>query len=214
MRNIYYFFLIIKSIPSRIFNKVDFSVINKKSKFSTNVAIEGPGRIYNSIIGKYTYIGKNSIICDTQIGNFCSIGDFCYTSPGKHPIDAVSSSPVFYSKNNIFRKNFYERSFEEYERTIIGSDVWIGTHVFIKGGVKIGHGSIIGSYSIVTKDVEPYTIIGGNPARIIRKRFSDDIIDSLLKSEWWNFDDTKIKNISHAFESPLEFIKLLNNEKK
>ena len=213
MRNFYYFFLIIISIPSRIFNKVDFLVINKKSKFSKNVAIEGPGRIYNSTIGKYSYIGKNSIICDTQIGSFCSIGDSCYTGPGKHPIYSVSSSPVFYSKNNVFRKAFYQRTIEEYERTIIGNDVWIGTHVFIKSGVKIGHGCIIGAFAVVTKDVEPYTVMGGNPARIIRKRFSDDIIDDLLKSEWWNFDDTKIKDISHAFESPSKFIKLLKETK-
>jgi acetyltransferase-like isoleucine patch superfamily enzyme len=212
MRNIYYFLKFVFSIPTRIFSKIDFSVIVKKSFLHKKCAIEGPSKIYDSRVGRYTYIGKNSTICNTQIGSFCSIADYCISSPGKHPIDAVSSSPVFYSKKNIFRTSFINREFTEYENTIIGSDVWIGSHVFIKGGLKIGHGAIIGAYSVVTKDVEPYTIIGGNPARIIRKRFDDDIIESLIKSEWWNYDEFTIKSLSVAFEKPTEFIELLKVE--
>lgn len=81
--------------------------------------------------------------------------------------------------------------------TIVGNDVWFGTNSVIMPGVTIGDGAIIGAYAIVTKDVEPYTIVAGNPAKIVRKRFSDELTNRLLEIKWWNWDYNKItRNIS------------------
>lgn len=88
----------------------------------------------------------------------------------------------------------------------IGNDVWIGKNVLIKGGITIGDGAIIGMGSVVTKDVPPYSIVGGVPAKIIRKRFSQTEIDALLKIKWWNWDSNDIVNRREDFVKPGYFI--------
>ena len=92
-------------------------------------------------------------------------------------------------------------------RTVIGSDVWIGINSMIKSGVKIGHGSIIGMGSVVTKDVEPYTIVGGCPAKVIKKRFSDGIILELLQSKWWELKESDLKILAKHIKDPVIFLR-------
>lgn len=214
MRNLYYTLLKLYTFPMRLFSKVDYNVILKNSIIHKKCAIAGASRVYNSSIDRYTYVGKNATICNTKIGSFCSIADNCIISPGKHPIDRVSSSPLFYSKRNIFNESFIDVNFEEYDNTTIGNDVWIGSHSFIKGGVKIGHGAIIGAYSIVTKDVEPYSIVVGNPAKEIRKRFNKEEISYLLEIKWWNFNKSKLKKSSEYFDSPKNLISFVKEKWK
>jgi serine acetyltransferase len=91
--------------------------------------------------------------------------------------------------------------------------VWIGLGSIILSGVKVGTGSIIAAGSVVTKDVEPYTIVAGNPAKLIRKRFSNEIINSLEKSEWWNFSDERLKYFAKYFKEPTLFLEELKREK-
>lgn len=163
--------------------------------------------LVRSNIKKYSYVGNYCTIVETEIGAFCSIADNCNIGGAKHPIDWVSTSPVFYKGKNIMKKNFCNNEFNVFEKTIIGNDVWIGNNCLIKSGVKIGEGAIIGMGSVVTKNVEPYTIVVGNPAKILRKRFDDDVIYKLLKSKWWEYDDEKIKNISHNMNNIDLFLK-------
>jgi acetyltransferase-like isoleucine patch superfamily enzyme len=212
MRTIYYFILTIIAFPKRLFSNVDFRVIIKQSKIHKTTAIDCGCRIYNSSIGRYSYVGKNGTINNTCIGNFCSIADTCNISPGKHPIDMVSTSPVFYKKFNIFRKIFEVNSFREYDETVVGNDVWIGTHAFIKGGLSIGDGAIIGAYSVVTKDVPSFSIVAGNPAKVIRMRFDEKTIECLRTIAWWNWDERQLKNNSLLFNDVVRFIEEnLNN---
>ena len=101
--------------------------------------------------------------------------------------------------------NFSNNDYNPYKETVIGNDVWIGTHCLIKSGVTIADGAVIGMGSVVTKDVGPYEIWAGNPAKLIRKRFDDETIDKLLKSQWWNWDDRKIQKCADSFNSVESF---------
>lgn len=162
----------------------------------------------NMKIGRYSYVGKNNSICNTIIGNFCSIASYCSIGGGEHPINNVSTSPLFYSGKNIFKKNFCEFSFNNLNNlTEIGNDVWIGEKVFIKAGVKIGNGAVIGAHSVVTHDVPPYAVVVGAPARIIKYRFSVQQISKLQEIEWWFMDDKKLKDVSIYFDNIEIFLK-------
>ncbi|WP_051531379.1 CatB-related O-acetyltransferase [Clostridiisalibacter paucivorans] len=123
-----------------------------------------------------------------KIGKFCSIGSgaiFIMAGNQGHRMDWITTYPFFYTPD--FNKNAID-GFKTKGDTIVGNDVWIGTEAMIMPGVKIGHGAVIASRAVVTKDVAPYTVVAGNPAREIKKRFSEEQIEMLLEFEWWNLD--------------------------
>ncbi|WP_041701938.1 CatB-related O-acetyltransferase [Gottschalkia acidurici] len=128
-----------------------------------------------------------------KIGKFCSIGSgatFIMSGNQGHKYDWVTTYPFFYTPD------LNENALDGFERkgdTIIGNDVWIGTEAMIMPGVKIGDGAVIASRSVVTKNIEPYTIVGGNPAKEIKKRFSKEEIQMLLECKWWDVDINIIK---------------------
>lgn len=181
--------------PSAIRN----SVINPKA------SVGNGAQIVNSTIGRYSYV-YDSMVISTDVGNFCSIGAGCSIGGGSHPTDWVSTSPVFYSGRNCLHKNFTNEQYKEYSKTIIGNDVWIGSKCLIKGGITIGDGAIIGMGSVVTHDVEPYSIVAGNPAKLIRYRFNQQIILKMLEIKWWEFNDEKLKSFASYFINPQLFI--------
>ena len=162
--------------------------------------------IVSSIIGKYSYVGDYSEVVNVSIGCFCSIGGNCVIGGLGHPIDWVSSSPVFHEGKNVMRKNFSNHRFETSKKTTIENDVWIGSNCLIKSGVTIGDGAIIGMGSVVTKDVEPYSIVGGNPAKLIRKRFTNEVIEKLKELKWWNFEEEKIFLLAQTFNDIESFL--------
>ncbi|UXN68620.1 type B chloramphenicol O-acetyltransferase [Devosia neptuniae] len=123
------------------------------------------------------------------VGSFCSIGSgaaFIMAGNQGHRYDWVSSSPFHYMPE-IPGFGAAADAFAPAGDTIIGNDVWIGTEAIIMPGITIGHGAVIGTRALVTKDVEPYAIVGGNPAKLIRKRFSEDHIAMLLEMAWWDW---------------------------
>lgn len=183
-----------------------------------NCQIDKTSRVYekselqNVRIGKYSYIGKSSIVSDTEIGNFCSIAGYSQIGGGIHPIDMVSCSPCFVEGKSAAGTNFANIKFKNSKRVYIGNDVWIGAGCYIKGGIHIGDGAVIGAHSVVTHDVEPYAIVAGVPAKLIKKRFCEETIEELIQLKWWNWEEDKLTKYSQYFESPEILIKKLEEE--
>lgn len=166
-------------------------------------------------IGKGTYIGPNSNISMTKIGKYCSIGPNLVCGWGIHPLDGISTHPCFYSTKKANGRTYSAvDKIEERKLISIENDVFIGMNVKILDGVKIGNGAVIGAGAVVTKDIPPYAVVAGVPARIIKYRFSQDIIDELQKIQWWNWDDDKLKNVEKYFFNIEEFIKKYGENNK
>tara|TARA_R110000803_G_scaffold123365_1_gene191272 strand:- start:65 stop:613 length:549 start_codon:yes stop_codon:yes gene_type:complete len=157
----------------------------------------------NFSIGKHTYGATSTTVnrwegnADLNIGKFCSIaGGVEFLLGGNHRTDWVSTFPFGHVSKEIFDE-FNGVGHPSTKGDVnVGNDVWIGSNSTILSGITIGDGACIGTQSVVTKDVLPYTIVAGNPAKFIKKRFSDDIITKLLEVKWWELDDDIINHIS------------------
>lgn len=181
-------------------------VIDDKSELGNYNVIFRNATIVNSRLGNHTFIQRNSDIHYADIGKFCSIASNVVVGLGRHPIEFVSTHPAFYSISQPLAKSFAEEDcFEPFKRTTVGNDVWIGHGALISDGVSISDGAVIAAGSVVTEDVPPYAIVGGVPARVIRYRFSEEIIARLLQLEWWNCDDQVLRSQYSLFRDPLEF---------
>ena len=183
------------------------SIIN--SKIHATSKVESGSHIVNTGFDKHSFCGYDCEIINCDIGSFCSIANNVKIGGGMHPMDWVSTSPVFYEGRDSVKAKFSQHKRDPIQRTIIGHDVWVGQSVIIKQGVTIGTGAVIGMGSIVTRDVQPYSIVAGCPAREIRKRFDDEIIEGLLKSMWWEFSDEELYRHAKNFRDPKNFIQEL-----
>ncbi|MES2806230.1 MAG: CatB-related O-acetyltransferase [Bacteroidota bacterium] len=184
----------------------------KNTKFGNSVFLGENVSIVDSSINDYSYINSNSKIKNTSIGKFCSIGPNVQIILGKHPSTFVSSHPIFYANNKPF-ETFSDKTYiEEYDYVTIGHDVWIAEGVLIPGGVTIGNGAIITARSVVTKDVEPYSIVGGIPAKHIKYRFDEKTVNLIDSSEWWDWEIKKLKANFKLFHNSSEFINSVSKE--
>ena len=204
----------------RLQKKVHFGIF---SKINFNTYFEGNCYIYKNVnvqdshIGYGTYIAFNSHMPATKIGRFCSIGENVRTGIGNHPLNGwVTTHPAFFSTQKQAGFSFTEKVLfhdehkftDETKKYVveIGNDVWIGNNVCILDGIKVGDGAVIALGSIVTKDVEPYTVVAGIPAKPVKKRFSEEQIEKLMKIKWWNWDIDKIKSQAHLFNNIDNFL--------
>lgn len=151
--------------------------------------------------GSHTYVNSDSRIRFSKIGKFCSIGSNVKIGLGLHPTNLVSSHPSFYSTNKNFKTFADKNYFEEYENVEIGNDVWIGENAIVMGGLTIGDGAIVAAGAVVTKNVNAYEIVGGIPAKLIRMRFSEDLIQRIGRTNWWDKDEKWLEKHHEIFRS-------------
>jgi virginiamycin A acetyltransferase len=143
-------------------------------------------------IGDYSYIsGPINYIEAAHIGKYCSIARQCVIGVSGHPYHWVTTGSIIH----IPYYGFIDENVTQPQKSavVIGNDVWVGINAIISRGVSIGHGAIIAAGAVVTKDVEPYSIVGGSPAKHIKYRFSKEVIEQLLLINWWDWDESKLK---------------------
>lgn len=192
--------------PLRIANGISFRATVVDSEVDRTARVLPHAQLRYSSLGRYSYLASDACAYYADIGAFCSIASGAIIGGGGHNLAAVSSSPLFQSGRNLFGKSFAAVDYAPFQRTVIGSDVWIGTRALILQGVTVGHGAVVGAGAVVTKDVEPYAIVAGNPARVLRKRFDDETIAALLRSAWWERDDAWLTQHGASFASPEAFL--------
>lgn len=197
------------------------------NEYKTSCFIKNVVKAPNIIIGDYTYYDdsddptgfeQNNVLFNyPEFGDRLIIGKFCAIASGtkfimgaaNHRLSSVTTYPF-----NVFGGIWKEKTPDHLSQLpfkgdiIVGNDVWIGRESRIMPGVKIGDGAIVGAYSVVTKDVPPYSVVGGNPARWIKRRFEDDLIEILLKLRWWDFEAERlVKFLPVLCDSDLDKVK-------
>ncbi len=197
--------------------KIPFeSNVSINSQFEENIAI-GTFTRFSGTIGRCSYIGKNCSIY-AKVGRYTSIADNVNILYGDHPSRVfVSTSPVFYARSQqcgitYSDKDYYQqvKFADENFNVIIGNDVWIGFGATILSGIKIGDGAIIAANATIIKDVEPYTVVGGTPSKVIRNRFDLEDITKLLQYKWWEKESDWIKDNFTLFHNIREFIDFID----
>lgn len=198
----------ISTLWNKIVKKLRGATI-RGSEIDKTSTVESGCNIVLVKMGRYSFCGYDCEIVNTEIGAFCSIANNVKIGGARHPVEWVSTSPVFYYGRDSIKKKFSTFERDKDKNTVIGNDVWIGANAIILQGVKIGNGAVVGAGSIVTKDVPPYTIVAGNPAHFLRMRFEDDVIEQLEGSKWWELDDSALSQCALYIKDPKIFIEKL-----
>lgn len=178
-------------IWSKIVKKSRLAAI-RDSEVHPSSKVEPGSSFVSSTMARHSFCGYDCEIANAKIGAFVSIANGVIIGGGRHPMEWIAMSPVFYKGRDSVKTKYSEHERPPPKPVEIGNDVWIGRNAVILPGVCIGHGAVVGAAAVVTKDVPPYTIVAGNPARVIRRRFSDDEVDALLEYRWWDFEDAKL----------------------
>jgi len=175
-------------------------------RFGRNVRIYENTRIAATTIGDYSYVGGGSQLQNVTVGKFCSIGPEVRIGLGLHPVDHVSTYPGFYSAQASGSTAFTDGALvDEHAPVEIGHDVWIGARALVMDGVRIGHGAVIGAGAVVTRDVAPYAIVAGVPARRLCDRFDPAMVAFLLDFAWWDRDEAFLRAHAPLFARPPAF---------
>jgi acetyltransferase-like isoleucine patch superfamily enzyme len=155
-------------------------------------------------IGAFSY-SRSPLPVAMRIGRYSSIAHGLSVPSPRHPLEKISTSPAFYDPRFSVVQSFMEDAGErdiQFEKTVqrpapvIGNDVWVGANAALLPGVSIGDGAVVAAHAVVTRDVPPYAVVGGNPARVLRYRFEKEMVDALLEVRWWQYRFTDLKHVS------------------
>jgi len=190
----------------RIYGKLS-SYVDDKSQLDGNNYLSQGSKVIESHLGQFSYVNYGSVVNQTTVGKYTCIGPQALIGGlGIHPTTRLSTHRMFYNGNNPCWSGYASGNpFVENKRTIIGNDVWIGARVIVLDGVTIGDGAIVASGSIVTKNVENYSIVGGVPAKHIKYRLSSDAVAKILEDPWWNWSESRVKQSVEDGEFVREF---------
>ncbi len=183
------------------------------SSIEAYTQIKAHSVIHEVSMGDFSYCAGYNQIYYASIGKFCSIASFVRINPGNHPTYTRVAQHHFTYRSSMFGLGEDDEDFFDWRRNssvVIGNDVWIGHCAIIMPGVTIGNGAVIGAGAVVTKDVAPYSIVAGIPAKVIKMRFTDDIIHKIEQSKWWDWDYDKIKSRLSDFRDLDAFINSLH----
>ncbi|SFT39808.1 hypothetical protein SAMN04489724_0584 [Algoriphagus locisalis] len=172
-----------------------------KGEFGAFTQIDERVRVTESKIGDYSYILHDSEVIYSEIGKFCAIAPFTRINPGNHPYWRAGLSNFTYRSSDYGLGENDQQFFQwrRNQKVTIGHDVWIGQGVLVMPGLTIGTGAVIGGGAVVTKDVAPYTIVAGSAAKVIKRRFSEKVEESLLRISWWDWSAEEIKEAMSFF---------------
>lgn len=180
----------------RDFSQVEGCVIGKR------VDLQRMAMIFNTEIGDFTYTGRNFTCWNAKIGKFCSISWNVGVGGANHDYNRISQHAFLYASQFGMIEKGQKPGYNRFEtECIIGNDVWIGCNAVVCRDVKIGDGAVIAAGAVVTKDVAPYTIVGGVPAKVIKRRCSEELASRLQKTQWWNLPVEILKKNFEFFNS-------------
>lgn len=181
------------------------------SRIHPTSKVEAGSQVVDSTMDRHSFCGYDCDIYFADIGPFCSIANGVIIGGGVHPIDWVSTSPVFYKGRDSVKTKLSEHERKPPLRTSIGPDVWIGSRAIIKQGVSVGTGAVIGMGAVVTCDVAPYEVVAGVPARHLRFRFPEEVSNQLLASRWWELADAKLSGSAVHAQDPVAFLRSIDS---
>jgi acetyltransferase-like isoleucine patch superfamily enzyme len=177
--------------------------IDSYAEFEGSASLSAGAAVFGSRVGRWSYFGDRSLVIYSDVGRFCSIAPHVVIGGGTHPTGVVTTSPLFYSALRNPWGPFpgaLDRD-EELPKTYIGNDVWLGYSAVVLPGVRVGDGAVVGAGAVVTRDVEPYAIVAGVPARVLRARFDPKDVEWLLGLKWWNWPDARLRELRPKFSS-------------
>jgi acetyltransferase-like isoleucine patch superfamily enzyme len=200
-------------IAFKLLRKLRLKGVRASTVHSTS-KLESGTMFYFSKLDRHSFCGYDCDIAHADIGSFSSIANNVVIGGGRHPMEWVGMSPVFYEGRDSVKTKFSTHSRAPNHQVKIGHDVWIGRSAIVLPGVEVGNGAVVGAGAVVTKSVPPYAIVAGNPARLIRYRFNELLVKRLLASQWWSYKDADLHRLGPYFNDVNKFLEVIERENR